>query len=185
MDAVILGATTPDTFRRIDLAFIMQGVSAEFPTCQRKFPAITANCFLELEQGTMCTVLMATEKNAKTRLTASIPTDLFSQFDARTCRELRVYWRGRKPSDAAFVAHDRTAQWLEMDLKGAGLNPHARGQVVDFHSLRHTYATRAGRETATFADLMELLGHRTPAMTARYAHAEKDRLKQVAERLAQ
>lgn len=102
-----------------------------------------------------------------------------------TCRELKAYWKGKSPSARAFRVAMRTAEHLAEDMKAAGLNPAARGMVVDFHSLRHTYATRAGMQTDTFADLMELLGHKTPAMTARYAHAESDRLKAVAERLAQ
>lgn len=102
-----------------------------------------------------------------------------------TCRDLRVYWRGKKGDSPAFYVPGRTAEWLELDLKAAGTNPHAAGKVVDFHSLRHTFASRAGTQTESFADLMELLGHKTPAMTARYAHADRDRLKRVAERLAQ
>lgn len=100
------------------------------------------------------------------------------------CRELRTAWRGRKASELAFSVPRRAAEVLAEDLKAAGINGRAHGLTVDFHSLRHTFASRAGKATDTFADLMELLGHKTPAMTARYAHAEKTRLRQTAEKIA-
>lgn len=106
-------------------------------------------------------------------------------LSGKLCRDLKAAWRGRGASERAFKVPPRTAAVLANDLKAAGVVSNQNGKVIDFHSLRHTYATRAGAETETFADLMELLGHRSPAMTARYAHAERDRLKKVADRLAQ
>ena len=44
-----------------------------------------------------------------------------------------------------------------------------------FHDLRHTGATLAAATGATLADLMQRLGHSTPAAALRYQHAAEDR----------
>lgn len=49
-------------------------------------------------------------------------------------------------------------------------------QDVTFHSLRHTAASHMAMSGATQGELMELLGHRSPTMTKRYAHFTKDHL---------
>lgn len=49
-------------------------------------------------------------------------------------------------------------------------------QDITFHSLRHTAASHMAMSGATQGELMELLGHRSPAMTKRYAHFTKDHL---------
>jgi integrase len=47
---------------------------------------------------------------------------------------------------------------------------------VTFHTLRHTAASHMAMSGATQGELMELLGHRSPTMTKRYAHFTKDHL---------
>jgi hypothetical protein len=44
-----------------------------------------------------------------------------------------------------------------------------------FHDLRHTAATLAAATAATTRELMERLGHATPAMALRYQHVMADR----------
>lgn len=53
-----------------------------------------------------------------------------------------------------------------------------------FHDLRHSGAVMAADEGATLADLMDRLGHATPAMAMRYQHTSADRGKALAERLS-
>jgi integrase len=53
-----------------------------------------------------------------------------------------------------------------------------------FHDLRHTGATMAAEEGATLAELMNRLGHSTPAMAMRYQHVAKDRDRQIAAKLS-
>jgi integrase len=50
-----------------------------------------------------------------------------------------------------------------------------------FHDLRHTGAVLAAVSGATLADLMERLGHTTPAAAMRYQHAAAGRAKVIAE----
>jgi len=47
---------------------------------------------------------------------------------------------------------------------------------VVFHSLRHTAASHLAMSGATQGELMEVLGHRSPVMTKRYAHFNKAHL---------
>lgn len=47
---------------------------------------------------------------------------------------------------------------------------------VVFHSLRHTAASHLAMSGATQGELMEVLGHRSPVMTRRYAHFNKTHL---------
>jgi len=46
---------------------------------------------------------------------------------------------------------------------------------VHFHQLRHTFATRLFDRGVPFNDVMNLMGHKTPAMTQRYDHARPER----------
>ncbi len=53
-----------------------------------------------------------------------------------------------------------------------------------FHDLRHTGATLAAATGATLADLMQRLGHSTPAAALRYQHAVADRDRAIADALS-
>ncbi len=53
-----------------------------------------------------------------------------------------------------------------------------------FHDLRHTGATLAAATRATLAELMQRLGHSTPAAAMRYQHATKDRAQAIANALS-
>ena len=54
-----------------------------------------------------------------------------------------------------------------------------------FHDLRHTGAVLAAQTGATLAELMNRLGHSTPAMAIRYQHASEDRDMLIARRLSE
>lgn len=53
------------------------------------------------------------------------------------------------------------------------------------HGLRHSAATLASQQGATTAELMDWFGWDTPAMAARYSHAERQRKRELAEKLSQ
>lgn len=55
---------------------------------------------------------------------------------------------------------------------------------LTFHGLRHTGATLAAQTGATLAELMNRLGHSTPAAALRYQHAAAERDKEIAKRLS-
>ncbi|HEY4831534.1 MAG TPA: site-specific integrase [Waddliaceae bacterium] len=52
-------------------------------------------------------------------------------------------------------------------------------QDFKFHDLRHTCASHLAMNGATQNELMEILGHRSPTMTRRYAHFSKEHIARV------
>ncbi|MBS0620834.1 MAG: site-specific integrase [Verrucomicrobia bacterium] len=48
-----------------------------------------------------------------------------------------------------------------------------------YHDLRHTCASHLAMNGATQGELMEILGHRSPAMTKKYAHFSKEHIARV------
>ncbi len=65
---------------------------------------------------------------------------------------------------------------FERAVKKAGI------ENFRFHDLRHTAASNMAMSGATQGELMAILGHRSPAMTRRYAHYSQSHLKDVLER---
>jgi integrase len=57
--------------------------------------------------------------------------------------------------------------------------------IADFHwhDLRHTFATRLRQKGVALEDIADLLGHKTLAMTKRYAHISIDRLHRAVNQL--
>lgn len=56
-------------------------------------------------------------------------------------------------------------------------------QKITFHSLRHTFASWLAMQGETILTIKELLGHKTLAMTVRYAHLIPDHKRQAALKL--
>ena len=52
-------------------------------------------------------------------------------------------------------------------------------QDFRFHDLRHTCASHLAMNGATQGELMEVLGHRSPVMTKRYAHFSKEHIAKI------
>ena len=55
-------------------------------------------------------------------------------------------------------------RWAEAYKKAGVMSLHS-------HDLRGTAATLAGEQGASFAEVMQLLGHKTPTAALRYQHA--------------
>jgi integrase len=60
-----------------------------------------------------------------------------------------------------------------------------RAKVSDFHfhDIRHTFGSRHVMKGTDLRTLQELMGHKGPAMTARYAHLSKGHVRKAADRL--
>jgi len=63
--------------------------------------------------------------------------------------------------------------WFLAALRQAGISN------FTWHDLRHDFATRLRRNGVPLEDIADLLGHKTLAMTRRYAHVSMDRLRQA------
>jgi integrase len=68
----------------------------------------------------------------------------------------------------------RAADMLRVDLEAAGIAYSVPGpegeQYADFHSLRHSALTLAGKKGTDFRTLQLFAGHSDPRLTARYSH---------------
>ena len=58
-------------------------------------------------------------------------------------------------------------------------------QILNFHSLRHSFASWLALQGETQLTIKELLGHRSLAMTERYSHLIPDHKRRATERLEQ
>lgn len=58
-------------------------------------------------------------------------------------------------------------------VKAAGI------ENFKYHDLRHTCASHLAMNGATQGELMEILGHRSPTMTKRYAHFSKEHISRI------
>lgn len=71
-----------------------------------------------------------------------------------------------------------------ISIREAFENALRKAEIKDFrfHDLRHTAASYMAMGGATQGELMAILGHRSPAMTRRYAHYSQDHLNNVVEK---
>lgn len=67
--------------------------------------------------------------------------------------------------------------WFTRAVREAGI------ENFHWHDLRHDYATRLRRAGTPLEDIADLLGHRSLAMSRRYAHVDFDRLREAVKRL--
>ena len=61
----------------------------------------------------------------------------------------------------------------------------AKAKITDFrfHDLRHTAASFLAQNGATLLEIQQILGHKTPTMTARYAHLVESHVESVVDRV--
>jgi integrase len=70
-------------------------------------------------------------------------------------------------------------------LAAAGIKRvNAKGERVDWHSLRHTFGSLLGAANVDAVTLMKLMGHANLETTQRYLHSDEDRKRAAVERLA-
>jgi integrase len=125
-------------------------------------------------------VYVGTPKSPAGRRTVSIPPHLVPVLDDH----LRTHVQpdsGSLLSPARHGGHMAPASLYRVwyPAREAAGRPDLR-----FHDLRHTGATLAAATGATLADLMQRLGHSTPAAALRHQHAVADRDRASAEALS-
>lgn len=110
--------------------------------------------------------------------------DLAVPIQADSAARLRSYFRGKMPGARAFRAPAHSydfVRMLQVDLADAGVTycrkvALANGRVkrvdvLDFHSLRHTFGTRCASAGIPLTTTQRMMGHSTPELTANvYSH---------------
>jgi integrase len=136
---------------------------------------ITSLCWGDVDMQTRMLTFRDT-KNKDSRhaqMTQQVFETLFSLQRGRA-DELVFPGRGGKQMVRVSRTFDRVIDSL-------GLNEDAadRRQRICFHSLRHSFASWARKSGADLFALQRLLGHKTPAMVARYAHVDDETINKV------
>ena len=95
-----------------------------------------------------------------------------------------------KPGDLLFPGKDgrrmgKISRTFDRTVKDIGLNNNVTDprMRLSFHSLRHTFASWLVQSGTDLYVVQQLLGHRTNAMTQRYAHLRQDNLRQAVKQL--
>lgn len=83
--------------------------------------------------------------------------------------------------DFLFPSKDPTKRHPYSLIRKAFQNAVLKAGLKDFkfHDLRHTAASHMAMNGATQGELMEVLGHRSPTMTRRYAHFSKEHIARI------
>lgn len=117
------------------------------------------------------TVVLSARRNKSRKLKVQpLPPDLAAL--------MQPYLAGKPPSDpvwpGTWAEEGRAADMIRIDLEAASIPYEVPGHdgplFVDFHAMRHTFLTLAGRSGIDLRTLQELAGHSTPTLTARYTH---------------
>lgn len=94
---------------------------------------------------------------------------------------LRGIPRPKIPEAFVFPSKNPAKRHLYSLIRKAFQKALQKSGIQDFkyHDLRHTCASHLAMNGATQGELMEVLGHRSPAMTKRYAHFSKAHIASV------
>jgi integrase len=103
----------------------------------------------------------------------------------RDVAELLKPWLAtREPGKPVLALPEKTAEMLQKDLGAAGIaDRDARGRVVDFHALRHSYITHLVAKGVNPKVVQKLARHSTITLTLdRYTHVEDDDVRDALEK---
>ncbi|MGA8165148.1 MAG: site-specific integrase [Waddliaceae bacterium] len=88
------------------------------------------------------------------------------------------------PNEYLFTSGKKSSSNRPMSIRKSFANALKKANIENFrfHDLRHTAASHLAMQGASQGELMEILGHRTPAMTRRYAHYSQGHIASVLEK---
>lgn len=97
---------------------------------------------------------------------------------------LRPWLATREPGKPVLSVPERTAAMLQKDLTAAGIaDKDAKGRVLDFHALRHSYITHLVASGTNPKIVQKLARHSTITLTLdRYTHVEDDDVRRALEK---
>ena len=89
--------------------------------------------------------------------------------------------KSKLPDDFLFPSKDPSKRYPQSMIRKAFQKALKLAQIENFkyHDLRHTCASHLAMNGATQGELMEILGHRSPTMTRRYAHFSKEHISRL------
>ncbi len=122
-------------------------------------------------------ITLGQTKNGDRRV---IPLTVDSEAIFRNCSTF-----GRGTDELVFQSQGSGRAGKRVSVREAFNRALKRANIQNFrwHDLRHTAASQMAMSGATQGELMAILGHRSPAMTRRYAHYSQSHLRNVLERL--
>jgi len=91
---------------------------------------------------------------------------------------------GNGQVESLFLKDVRLESKRTMSIRKSFATALKRAEIKDFrfHDLRHTAASHIAMSGATQGELMAILGHRSPAMTRRYAHYSQGHIANILEK---
>jgi integrase/recombinase XerD len=99
--------------------------------------------------------------------------DRFVPLAPRVLELVRDYWQRQRPRPWGFPARDGSAPLAPTSLQKtfkAVVRQSGIPKDASIHTLRHSYATHLLERGVSRRVIQELLGHKSPTTTARYAH---------------
>ena len=89
----------------------------------------------------------------------------------------------KNKKDGGKIKEISNAYWRAIDKLGFNTDSIDPAQKVVFHTLRHTFASWLAIQGTPIYTIKELMGHKTLAMTERYAHLLPDHKKEAIDKM--
>jgi len=129
---------------------------------------------VDLNQG-QATLLKTKNKDIRTLPLTGYSLDLLKAYRKSGVRHI--------DSDLVFPdPRDHTKPW-NFDALWKRAIKQSEVENFRFHDCRHTFASACLKSGATLPELMHLMGHKSPAMVARYAHLCDNHASSIVERM--
>ncbi len=127
---------------------------------------------LDLEQG----LIHVDGKGNKRRRSRTVPMnqtlrDVFKKYCLPTLASSTLLFPDRKGQPSNKVSH---SFWRALDEAGINDNAEGRRHRLDFHGLRHSWATRLGNQGVAINVLRDLGGWSDFQMVSRYCKSDRD-----------
>jgi len=159
---ILAAEASPVTFRGLDgrTRAVLYALAASTGLRAKELASLTAaDLILDVEKPSV-TVAAAYTKN-RDPCTQPLPPDVATYVRSWLGRR-----RGRTRKLFPGTWYQKAANMIRRDLEAAGIPIRSDDGLVDFHSLRLTFATELGRNGVILQTAQKLMRHSTPKLTA-------------------